>query len=162
MPKKSRHIAIPFLVAALTLVVAGVPQPVAAQDDVITRGEALGNSPVVDLADAISAPDEYAETTVVVEGDVKQVCQMMGCWMELTPAGETAGIRVTFKDYGFFVPKDSAGFAARLEGVFEQNVFSKEDADHLIAEGVNLTRNADGTATELSFVAQGVELRKLS
>ena len=162
MPHKSRSVVIPFLVAILTLVVAGFPQPAAAQEDVITRGEPLGESPVVDLSDAIDSIDEYAGTTVVVEGAVKQVCQMMGCWMELVPAGATAGIRVTFKDYGFFVPKDSAGFAARLEGVFEQNVFSKEDADHLIAEGVALTRNADGTATELSFVAQGVELRSVS
>jgi hypothetical protein len=162
MPQKSPYSTVSFLVIGLALVIAGHPQRAVAQEDVITRGEALGNSRVVDLSDAISAPDEYSEMIVVVEGAVKKVCQMMGCWMELVPAGETAGIRVTFKDYGFFVPKDSAGFAARLEGVFEQNVFSKEDADHLIAEGVTLTRNADGTATELSFVAQGVELRRVS
>ena len=44
--------------------------------------------------------------------------------------------------------------------MFEQNIFSKADADHLIAEGVALTRNPDGTATEVSFLAQAVELRK--
>ena len=37
---------------------------------------------------------------------------------------------------------------------------SKADADHLIAEGVALTCNPGGTATEVSFVAQAVELRK--
>ncbi|MDA1093868.1 MAG: hypothetical protein O3A25_11470 [Acidobacteria bacterium] len=44
--------------------------------------------------------------------------------------------------------------------MFETNLFSKTDADHLIAEGVALNRHADGTATEVSFVAQGVELRR--
>ena len=70
------------------------------------------------------------------------------------------GIRVTFRDYAFFVPTDSAGQRARLEGRLETNVFSKADADHLIAKGVALTRNPDGTATEVSFVAQGVELHQ--
>ena len=56
--------------------------------------------------------------------------------MELVPNGSARGIRVTFKDYGFFVPTDSAERSAKLEGVFESNVFSKHDADHLIAEGV--------------------------
>ena len=67
---------------------------------------------------------------------------------------------MTFKDYGFFVPTDSTGYRARLEGMFETNVFSKGDADHLIAEGVDLLRNPDGSATEVSFVAAGVELRQ--
>ena len=87
-----------------------------------------------------------------------RVCQMKGCWMELAADNDTSGVRVTFKDYGFFVPTDSQG-AARLEGVFETNLFSKADTDHLIEEGVELTRNPDGTATELSFVAAAVELR---
>ena len=65
---------------------------------------------------------------------------------------------MTFKDYAFFVPTDSTGYDARLEGMFEENVFSKSDADPLIAEGVALQRNPDGTATEVSFVAQAVEL----
>ena len=161
LQRKSRRVA-SLVVAALALIVLGWPLPAVAQDDVITRGEAIGSSPIVRLADAMKSVDEHSGSTVIVEGAVKQVCQMRGCWMELVPAGETSGIRVTFRDYGFFVPKDSAGFTARLEGMFEQNVFSKEDADHLIAEGVRLSRNADGTATELSFVAQGVELRKAS
>ena len=86
---------------------------------------------------------------------------MKGCWMELAPDGAARGIRVTFKDYGFFVPTDVAGRAARLEGTFETNVFSRAHAEHLIEEGVSLVRNPDG-ATELSFVASGVELRTLA
>jgi len=127
--------------------------------EVISRGDALGNSPLVSLHDVMSDVEAYLDTTVTVEGSVQRVCQMKGCWMELAADHDTSGVRVTFKDYGFFVPTDSQGRVARLEGVFETNVFSKADADHLIAEGVELTRNPDGTATELSFVAAAVELR---
>ena len=132
---------------------------VATQDTVVKRGAPIGDSPVVDLADALESVSSYADQTVTVEGTVNRVCQMKGCWMELMPDGADRGIRVTFKDYAFFVPTDSGGASARLEGMFERNTFSKADADHLIAEGVALTRNPDGTATEVSFVAQAVELR---
>ena len=111
------------------------------------------------LPDALNDVDRFANQSVIVEGIVGQVCQMKGCWMQLVPKGATAGIRVTFKDYGFFVPTESGGLVARLEGTFERIVFSKEDADHLAEEGVQLKRNPDGTATEVSFVAAGVELR---
>ena len=127
--------------------------------DLVTRGATLGDSPVVSLQDVMNDVESYLDRTVTVEGSVNKVCQMKGCWMELVSDDATSGVRVTFKDYGFFVPTDSGGRSARLEGVFETNVFSKADADHLIAEGVELTLNPDGTATELSFVAAGVELR---
>ena len=154
-----RYLSIGSFLLLAALVVAALPIAASAQD-VITRGAAIGSSPVVDLARALRAVDQYADQTVIVEGAVTKVCQMRGCWMELVPDGAARGIRVTFKDYAFFVPTDSTGYEARLEGVFEQNVFSKADADHLIEEGVALTRNPDGTATEVSFVAQAVELRK--
>ena len=149
-----RSLAFAAVLAIILPLVAG------AQGNVVKRGAAIGDSPVVDLADALRSISSYADRTVTVEGTVNRVCQMKGCWMELVPAGADRGIRVTFKDYAFFVPTDSRGASARLEGMFERNTFSKADADHLIAEGVALTRNPDGTATEVSFVAQAVELHK--
>jgi hypothetical protein len=145
--------------ALAAVVGVGLAVVVGTQETVVKRGAPIGDSPVVDLADALESVSTYADQTVTVEGTVNRVCQMKGCWMELVPAGADRGIRVTFKDYAFFVPTDSGGAAARLEGTFERNTFSKADADHLIAEGVALTRNPDGTATEVSFVAQAVELR---
>lgn len=147
------------LALAAALIIS-LPLAAGAQDDLVKRGAALGDSPPVDLAEALQSITSYADRTVTVEGTVDRVCQMKGCWMELVPAGADRGIRVTFKDYAFFVPTDSRGARARLEGMFEQHTWSKRDADHLIAEGVALTRNPDGTATEVSFVAQAVELRR--
>jgi hypothetical protein len=150
---------------ALGATVVVLPAEVSAQtgvDEPVLRGAAIdADAPLVVLEDVLGNPDAYSDQVVTVEGTVKQVCQMMGCWMELVSSSGTTsvGIRVTFKDYGFFVPKDSQGRFATLQGEIETSVFSKEDADHLIAEGVSLTRNPDGTATELSFVAAGVELR---
>ena len=48
------------------------------------------------------------------EAKVRRACEKKGCWMELAGAeGIGPGMRVTFKDYGFFVPKDSRGRWAR-------------------------------------------------
>ncbi len=142
------------------LVTAIVTTTVSHAQDVIKRGAEIGSSSIVNLEQAMQNLDRYTEQTVILEGTINKVCAVKGCWMELVLDNASRGIRVTFKDYAFFVPTDSTGYDARLEGLFEQNIFSKPAADHLIAEGVNLSRNADGTATETSFVAQAVELRK--
>ena len=142
------------------LITATSTTSVSHAQDVIKRGTDIGPSSTVNLEEALQDLDRYTEQTVILEGTVNKVCAFKGCWMELVPDNASRGVRVTFKDYAFFVPTDSTGYDARLEGLFEQNIFSKAAADHLIAEGVALQRNPDGTATEVSFVAQAVELRQ--
>ena len=122
-------------------------------------GDTVSDAKPVAIAEVIKAPEKYTEKPVIVEGTIAEVCRKKGCWMELMPVGAETAVRVTFKDYGFFVPTDSQGMLVRVEGVFETKVWSKEDVDHLVGEGATMKRNPDGTATELSFVANGVELR---
>jgi hypothetical protein len=129
--------------------------------DVMTRGAAIkADAKVVALEQVLQTPAEYAKTPVVVEGVITKSCSNKGCWMELSPEAGKTGVRVTFKDYGFFIPLDAKGLKVRAEGVTSTKVLSKKHVDHLEGEGAKLTRNADGTATEVSFVASGLELRK--
>jgi len=123
--------------------------------EVVKRGaEIPAGAKLTPLAQLLETPEAFMKEPVVTEGVVEAACSMKGCWMEL------AGMRVTFKDYGFFVPKDSKGMHARLAGVTEIKTLSKDEADHLEHEGAKVKRNEDGTAREVSFVASGVELRK--
>ncbi|HVS30778.1 MAG TPA: DUF4920 domain-containing protein [Thermoanaerobaculia bacterium] len=129
--------------------------------EIIKRGMAIDpNTRVVPLEDVLQKPDAYMEAPVVVDGVITKACSNKGCWMQLAPEAGQDGVRVTFKDYGFFVPIDSKGVQARAEGVASLKKLSKKDADHLEGEGAKLSRNADGTANEVSFVASGVELRR--
>ena len=48
------------------------------------------------------------KTKIRVTGIVEDVCQAKGCWMKVTTENGKS-MRVTFKDYGFFVPKDITG-----------------------------------------------------
>lgn len=54
---------------------------------------------------------------VKVSGKVGEVCQKKGCWMTLVSdqPGQPE-MRVTFKDYAFFMPKDLAGKRVVVDG----------------------------------------------
>ena len=95
--------------------------------------------------------------TVLVEGVVRRACSKMGCWMELAPSEGGPGVRVTFKDYGFFVPTDSAGAKARVQGRLQVSQLSAEQAEHLRSEGGSMSA---GAQREVRLVATGVELRR--
>jgi hypothetical protein len=142
---------------AMTLLIAAT----AFAGEVITRGAAINkDTKVVPLTQILEKPQAYTGDAVVVEGMVEASCQNKGCWMQVVPEAGKSGMRVTFKDYGFFVPKDSKGMTAKMEGLVSVKTLSKDEADHLSGEGAKLNRNEDGTATEVSFVATGVELHK--
>src|SRR5258705_5743735 len=70
--------------------------------------------------------------TIAVEGKVADVCQMKGCWMLLTDG--TRAVRTTFKDYGFFVPKDLAGRTVVAEGVLARETVDEETRRHYAGE----------------------------
>ncbi len=129
--------------------------------EVIKRGAALNQeSPSVAFADVLKQPAKFAGKRVRIEGVVERVCQAEGCWMQIAPEAGVAGIRVTFKDHSFFVPKDSKSLKFKAEGEFFVKVLDKAQVDHLIEDGAKIERKADGTADEIRFVATGVELRK--
>lgn len=132
------------------------------EDWKLTRGEPLKGAPAVKLADLLAKPQTHDGKTVLIEGQVRKACERKGCWMELATAKDAKGpgVRVTFKDYGFFVPLDSAGSQARVEGVVQVAELSEERAKHYESEGATVPRGADGKPREVQMVATGVELRR--
>jgi hypothetical protein len=128
--------------------------------DVVKRGAPVSTSKPVALATVLASPKAYMKTPVVVEGVIEKSCTAQGCWMQLAPAEGKASIRVTFQDEKFFIPLTAKGMQARAEGITKGHTLSKAEADHLAGEGATLTRNEDGTADEVSFIATGVELTR--
>lgn len=144
-------------------VMASAPAAAPAQDGwKLTRGEPLKGAKAVKLADVLAKPQAHDGKTVLVEGTVRKACERKGCWMELAADGKdkSPGVRVTFKDYGFFVPLDSAGAQARVEGVLKVAELSDSRAQHYESEGAIVPRGADGKPREVQLVATGVELRR--
>lgn len=128
----------------------------------ILRGAAIGDSKMVSLAKIMEKPAEFTGKMVVVEGVIVRSCKMEGCWMELAPTADAKSVRVKFKDHGFFIPLQSAGFKAKAEGVFSIKTLSKAEVDHLVNDdGAKFDKiNEDGTVTEIAFEASGVELTR--
>lgn len=132
-----------------------------AAEEVIQRGAAISKeAKAVALADVLAKPEAYSKDAVLVEGVIAASCTNKGCWMQLAAGEGKDGFRVTFKDYAFFIPLDAKGMKARAEGVTVVKELSKAEVDHLAGEGAKIARKEDGTAIEVSFVANGVELRK--
>lgn len=93
-----------------------------------------------------------------VTATVEDVCQAKGCWMTVKlDNGQT--MRVTFKDYGFFVPKDISGKTVVFEGEAKMKTTPISELQHY-AEDAGKSKEEIAKITEpkreLTFVANGV------
>lgn len=131
-------------------------------DGMIKRGAPVGTAKKVSLAKVMADPAKYAGKAVRVEGVIVRSCKTEGCWAELAPDANSKAVRVKMKDHAFFIPLKSEGYKARAEGVFTVKTLSKEQVKHMMEEdGAKFDKiNEDGTVTEVSFEATGIELRK--
>jgi hypothetical protein len=124
-------------------------------------GAPLGAAPAESLASVLADPSHFAGQPVRVEGHVRRACTAMGCWMELaeSSADDAPACRVIMKDHAFFVPTNSAGSDARVEGTLAVRRIDPAQVAHMEHEGAAFPQKAaDGSAQELRFVATGVEL----
>lgn len=130
----------------------------------VTRGAALAsNVKRITVAKAFAEPANIADKTFEVEGVIIRSCRAEGCWMEMADKEGGKSVRVTFGDDAFFIPLNAGGMKVRAQGTFKMKVLDKDHVDHLIKDdGAKFDiRNADGTVTEVSFDATGVELIKM-
>lgn len=127
-----------------------------------TYGAKLSGTDIVAVDKVLDDPDKFAgDKPILVQGRVRSACSRKGCWMELAPSMEkdAAGSRVTFKDYGFFVPTTSAGKTACVEGLVSTRRIAPEEVAHMESEGAHFAKKmSDGSAREVRIVASGVEL----
>lgn len=98
-----------------------------------------------------------SEESYKVKGTILEVCQMKGCWMTLQNE-QGQNVRVTFKDYAFFVPKDISGSEVVLEGVAYKEVLAEDVARHYAEDG-NQAYD-ESMRNSVSFVAEGVLVAK--
>jgi hypothetical protein len=107
----------------------------------------------------LSSPMRYDGQTLVVEGEIGEACPKKGCWMTLDAGGEQ--LRVTFQDYAFFVPIESAGRTARFEGTFRITEIPEEEAKHYLEDAGKYeeAEQLSGPQKTFSLVATGVRIR---
>lgn len=124
-------------------------------------GEAISEDGALALGQLVSHLETNGEFEGKIVGEIKEVCSKKGCWMTIDlPNGET--MRVTFKDYGFFVPKNSQGFPVIIEGVATKTVTDVETLRHFAEDGGKSKEEIEAITQpklEYAFEAVGVIIK---
>lgn len=122
------------------------------------HGETITESGAIPATELATKLENKEEMPAKVTGVVESVCKAAGCWMKVkTNDGQT--MRVTFKDYGFFVPKDITGKTVIFEGVAKVKTTSVAMLKHYAEDGGKSKEEiAKITVPEkaIGFVANGV------
>jgi hypothetical protein len=145
---------------AIAALVLGLTYGASAQDSF--HGKKIEASGAIPAAQVATTMGNKTELPAKVEGTVESVCKMKGCWMKVKTAdGQT--MRVTFKDYGFFVPKDIEGRTVVFEGQAKQTVTPVSQLRHY-AEDAGKSKEEIAKITQdekaITFVADGVIVKK--
>jgi hypothetical protein len=150
------------LALALNFASTAWPGAQAFAQDVVKRGEALSAAPAKSVDEAVKSWKALDGKTVKVSGVVKSVCQQKGCWFGLV-GKDGKIIRITSMGYKFFVPTNSAGKEAVVEGKFGARTLSASLAQHYEEDRVLGTSEKPKTISEpvkeFTLAATAVEIR---
>ena len=98
---------------------------------------------------------------VKLEAKIETCCKKKGCWMDLDLENGTT-MKVRFKNYEFFVPKDADGRMAIVQGVAKVEMTDVETLRHY-AEDAGKSEEEIAAITEgeraVSFEAIGVIIK---
>ena len=122
-------------------------------------GEKISTDNVIDY-------DTFIENSKIVskskiEGTILSSCPKKGCWMQVKIDSDT--IQVTFKDYGFFVPKTGLeNKKTILEGYPKQDTISIKTLKHFAEDAGKSQKEIDKITKpeyKISFIADGVIIK---
>lgn len=112
-------------------------------------------TPVAQLTQLLGTQDS---AQVKLVGKATEVCQAKGCWMTLATA-DGKQMRVRFKDYGFFVPKDISGKTVVINGWAHRETVPVSDLRHYATDAGKSEQEVAAITTpeqQLTFEADGV------
>jgi hypothetical protein len=103
-----------------------------------TFGQPFKVAAVVPAAAVLSDPEAHASGPVRIQAELTEVCQAMGCWAVVRD-DQGHSMRITMKDHGFGIDKDTAGRRCDVEGQLVKKALDTEEAkqrlEHLASEG---------------------------
>lgn len=123
-----------------------------------TYGAAItadGAKPLSELKQVLGNQDS---AQVKLVGTADAVCQAKGCWLTMkTPEGKE--MRVRFKDYAFFVPKDISGKTVVINGWAHREEVLVADLQHYAKDAGKSDKEIAAITKpeeQLNFEADGV------
>ncbi len=123
-------------------------------------GDKINDNDAIPYTAMLTQMAEKDSFPAKVRGRVAEVCQVKGCWMNITAEGKE-DMFVKFKDYGFFMPLDCSGKEVIMDGYAFRETTSVEELRHYASdEGKSAEEIAAITepVEELKFLASGIIL----
>lgn len=126
-----------------------------------TYGATISPDGAVPMSALNTALGNRDSAQVKLSGKASAVCQARGCWLTL-PTANGEQMRVRFRDYAFFVPKDLSGHTIVVSGWAHRSTVPKADLQHY-AKDAGKSDQEIAAITEdeqqLTFLADGVLVR---
>jgi len=153
-----------FLLAMVMITVACQPTEKAKTEETpqityASYGETITAEEAVDIRTIAQLMADKDSLDVKLTGEIEKTCKMKGCWMTVKTS-DNSTMRVSFANYGFFVPKEGMeGKTAVMQGKVSKIVNSVETLRHFAQdEGKTAEEIAAITepVEEYTFVATGV------
>ncbi|MFM1874869.1 MAG: hypothetical protein RL266_606 [Bacteroidota bacterium] len=124
-------------------------------------GEEFEITETVAAADVAGLMNDSSSNEFIVEGTIQECCQKKGCWMKVD-MGNGESMRVSFKDYGFFVPLDAGGRSMTMKGIAMYDTIQVDMLKHLAEDAGKTQEEIDAIVNPelaLTFEATGVLIK---
>lgn len=121
-------------------------------------GDSIKSDQIIELASIQTEMKGESKRNMKIRGFVKEICQEKGCWMTMT-LDNGDEMRVTFKDYKIFVPKDLGGKEVILDGFAYTDTTSVEKLRHYAKDAGKTEAEIaaiNSPKEQLAFEAKGV------
>ncbi len=134
------------------------------QVDYQIYGDTISAEGAISPSELLTKMQGNDSVSAKVEGTINSSCTVKGCWMKMD-LGSDKEMHVTFKDYGFFVPKNLDGETAIIEGYAITDTI---DVDHLkhLAHDAGKSEEEIAAINEpevgITYVATGVIIKPKS
>lgn len=142
-----------------TLIACKKKEPAQEEQKPESYGEAFDASKAQNISKLSELMENSDSISMTLTATIQKTCAVKGCWMQLVTADENP-LRVTFKDYGFFVPKTGAeGKVATIQGYCVKQETSVDELRHYAqdaGESDEVIASITAPKMEYNFVASGV------
>ena len=134
-----------------------------AVDQLQYYGEKISPDGAINSEALLSEMLESDSISTKLAANIEATCKMKGCWMDVAMA-DGSTMKVTFKDYGFFVPKEGVeGKEAIIEGYAKAVETDVETLKHYAKDAGKSQEEIDQITEpkkEIAFVATGVIIKE--
>lgn len=125
-------------------------------------GDSITQDGAIDANQLASLIKGNDSLKVKITGKIEEVCQKKGCWMNMN-IGNNQSMKVRFKDYAFFLPKDASEKTVFVEGIAYTDTTSVAELKHYAEDGGKSKEEIEKInepEISLSFEANGVIIKK--